>query len=373
MRLSPRRLLVVIGTPLIFTACGSVRPPQPPSLNLPKPPADLRATRKGDKVILTWTVPTVTTDRQTARSFGPSNICRGFDPKLEKCTAPVGQAAAVKPAAKAPSQIKASTQAKSSSQKVTASYSDTLPATILTEDPNRSATYAIEALNAEGQGAGLSNQVHISLAATLPAPRNFIAHVTAQGVVLTWTGDAPSTNPLSTRYVYRVYRRLEGAKPQVLAGELATDGKSSFSLTDSNIEWQKTYEYHAEATTVIAQPNQPEMQIDGDDTPEVKVFADDIFPPAVPSGLQAVFSGPGQQPFIDLIWAPDTDADLDGYNVYRHEEGIPPEKVNKELVKTPAYRDMAVSPGKQYLYSVTAVDLRGNESARSEDAGESVP
>ena len=57
------------------------------------------------------------------------------------------------------------------------------------------------------------------------------------------------------------------------------------------------------------------MPIEGDDTPEVKVFANDVFPPAVPSGLQAVFSGPGQKPFIDLVWAPVSDADLAGYNV----------------------------------------------------------
>jgi hypothetical protein len=42
-------------------------------------------------------------------------------------------------------------------------------------------------------------------------------------------------------------------------------------------------------------------------------------------------------------------------------------------VKTPAYRDEAVASGKRYRYSVSAVDTRGNESARSEEAGETVP
>jgi fibronectin type 3 domain-containing protein len=93
----------------------------------------------------------------------------------------------------------------------------------------------------------------------------------------------------------------------------------------------------------------------------------------VPSGLQAVFSGPGQQAFIDLIWAPVTDADLAGYNVYRHEPGSTPEKLNSDLVKAPAYRDMKVVKGRTYIYSVSAVDVRGNESARSEEASESVP
>ena len=142
------------------------------------------------------------------------------------------------------------------------------------------------------------------------------------------------------------------------------------ALTDANLEWEKTYDYRIEIVT-ICQPK--EMKIEGDDSPEVKVFADDVFPPAVPSGLQAVFSGPGQQAFIDLIWAPVTDVDLDGYNVYRHEEGSVPVKINAALVKTPAYRDAAVVSGKNYFYSVSAVDLRGNESARSEEASEAVP
>ena len=113
--------------------------------------------------------------------------------------------------------------------------------------------------------------------------------------------------------------------------------------------------------------------VEGDDSPTAKVFADDVFPPAVPSGLQAVFSGPGQAAFIDLIWASVTDVDLDGYNVYRHEEGAVPVKVNSERLKTPAYRDESVVSGKKYFYSVSAVDLRGNESARSEEANEAVP
>ena len=48
-------------------------------------------------------------------------------------------------------------------------------------------------------------------------------------------------------------------------------------------------------------------------------------------------------------------------------------KMNSELVRTPAFRDMQVVPGKTYFYSVSAVDERGNESGRSEEASESVP
>ena len=86
-----------------------------------------------------------------------------------------------------------------------------------------------------------------------------------------------------------------------------------------------------------------------------------------------MYSGPGQAPFIDLLWAPVTDADLAGYNVYRRENEARAAKINGDLVKTPAFRDTAVTPGKSYAYSVSAVDERGNESPRSEEASETVP
>jgi len=360
MRFRTRLLAVVV--PLLFTACATIGPPQPPSLELPKPPVDLRAVRKGDHVTLTWTTPSATTDRQTVRGLGPTRVCRGIEPVLTQCGTPVGEAAA-KPVSASPSPKK----------KPTDSYTDILPVPIESDDPNAVITYAIEVLNPDGRGAGLSNQVRVPLVRALPPPQDFAAQVTSHGVVLTWTGNAPPADAAqAVHYVYRVHRRPVDSQQQTLTGEVPAGSERSQTLTDSSIEWEKTYEYRAETVTVISGKT-PEVQVEGDDTPEVKVFADDIFPPAVPSGLQAVFSGPGQQAFIDLIWAPVTDVDLDGYNVYRHEGGAAPVKVNAELVKTPAYRDAAVMSGKSYLYSVSAVDVRGNESARSEEAGERVP
>jgi hypothetical protein len=364
MRRSALTVWLPLCLPLVFTACATIAPPLPPSLELPKPPSDLRATRRGDRVTLTWTAPAVTTDRQTARSVGPTRICRGIGQPLTQCGTSIGEAPA-ELAPNAPQLSKA---------KGTRSYADTLPSQLQTDDPSRFVTYAVEALNAGGRGAGLSNQVRISLARTLPPPHDFSASVTGQGVVLHWTSDiSPADSAPPTHYLYRIYRRLEGGQEQILAGQVPVGSERSITFIDSNIEWERSYEYHAGIVTVIASDNKPETQVEGDDTPEVKVFAHDTFPPAVPSGLQAVSSGPGQKTFVDLVWAPVSDVDLDGYNVYRHEEGSAPIKLNAEPLKTPAYRDLTVSPGKTYSYSVSAIDVRGNESAHSEEASEVVP
>ena len=165
MKRSMLKFLLAVGAPLMFTACASIGPPQPPSLELPKPPMDLRATRKGDHVTLTWTDPSVTSDRQRIRSAGPTRICRGLDRELTQCGTPVGEAA-VQPGPGA---------APSSKQKTSQSYTDSLNGQLLSDDPPRSITYAIEVLNASGRAAGLSNQVRIPLARTLPPPQDFAA------------------------------------------------------------------------------------------------------------------------------------------------------------------------------------------------------
>jgi len=368
--------MLALGAPLAFTACASIRPPEPPSLELPKQPADLRATRKGDKVTLTWTIPTATTDRQTVRSLGPTRICRGLEPQVTQCGTAVGEA-----------PPPATTNARAD-KKQKATYSDMLASDIQQSNPSGFVTYAVEVLNQDGRSAGLSNQVRVPSAAALPPFLNFAAEVTAQGVRLSWTLPPATDKAPAFRCLFRIYRRLEGSLaetriadldlPHCLATPAATPGTpqgqpeeaAPVSYLDQSFEWEKTYHYHGTVVSVIGERG---MEVEGEDTRDAKVFADDVFPPAVPSGLQAVFSGPGQQPFIDLIWAPVADVDLDGYNVYRHEEKAAPVKVNAELVKAPAYRDASVASGKSYWYSVSAVDVRGNESGRSEEASERVP
>lgn len=347
---------------LMMAACASIAPPQPPSLDLPKPPTDLRASRKGDRVILTWTIPSVTTDRETARNLGPTRICR-TPGDLTACGAPAGET----------TTQPVSGGTKSSTPKAQGTYTDGLPAQAERDDPSASMTYGIEVFNHEGRTAGLSNRVKVPLARTLPPPRDFRASVAKPGVILSWAGDAIPQVPAEVQYIYRIYRRPEGSNEQALAGETPATSQSEFTLTDANIEWQKTYSYHAETVTQIRRAGHSPVDVEGDDTAEIKVFADDVFPPAVPSELQAVFSGPGQKAFIDLVWAPVMDADLAGYNVYRREEGTTLVKLNSELIKAPAYRDTDVVSHKRYFYSVSAVDARGNESARSEEASEAVP
>ncbi len=358
----------------LLASCGVSGAPMPPSLELPKPVTDLRAARKGDKVYLAWTVPTQTTDRQTVRHLGPTRICRSLEIAISECGTPVGEV----PASQLPRPSSGPAQPAQAAGKVQAHYTDLLPPELQTQDPTAQIIYAVSVLNENARSAGLSNQVKVPAVLAIAPPNGFHAEIAADGVRISWmcppgpVGQPPGIQHLVRIYV-RTYRRPEDSQNESKVGEADLMNCQAPQLMDQTFEWEKTYYYHATTETVLAAAGKPEVHVEGDDTPEVKVFAHDVFPPAVPSGLQAVFSGVGQAPFVDLVWAPDTDADLAGYNVYRHEEGGQPAKINSELVKTPAFRDANIASGTKYSYSVSAVDLRGNESARSEEASEQVP
>ena len=371
------KLLAPTALCLLLASCAQTGPPLPPSLELPKPPTDLRGSRKGNRVTLSWSEPTLTTDRQSVRYIGPTLICRSLEPEIGACGTPVATLPAPPPSA-AP---KKSSRAAQKSAAAPQTFTDALPASMQHQDPSAELTYAVEVLNRNARSGGLSNRVHVSGVVTLPPPTDLSAELTGDGTLLTWTSAGESQNlPTNSsasspavQHRYRIYRRDESSGKDAIAGEVPVpSGRGPVHFTDSTFEWEKTYLYRVTTVSIVKHPDS-EVQIEGDDTPPVRVIAHDVFPPSVPAGLQAAYSGEGQKAFIDLIWAPVTNADLAGYNVFRSETDGAATKLNSELVKSPSYRDFAVASGKTYTYSVSAVDVRGNESQRSEPTSEPVP
>ncbi len=353
---------LVLAAILALAGCGTPGAPRPPSLDLPRPVNDLAAARVGDKVTLTWTAPRETTDRTGIRHPGTVRICRGVDQVAMVTCTQVGE---VPPVA----------QPGTRKQPVTQTYTDVLPPMLITRAPNAFATYAVEALNDRGKSAGLSNQIEVPLAPALPPAEDLAAQVGPEAVKLTWTERPPYISRGAMSFSYHVFRTTEGAAPVDLGAGTASPfvfASRGYEFLDRTFEWEKKYTYWIVGFTTVA-THGTMVEVQGNPSPQIQVFTRDVFPPATPVGLQAVASGVGQPPFIDLTWAPNTESDLAGYNVYRHEAGESPVKINAELVKAPAYRDTTVQRGHKYFYAVTAVDLRGNESARSEEASESVP
>jgi hypothetical protein len=363
------KFMVMVAACLLLASCAQVGPPLPPSLELPKAPVDLHATRKGDRVTLTWSQPTLTTHRQSIRYLGPTRICRSVGAELNECDTPIASVPVLPSQAAPPPQ---STSHQKHASVPTQVYVDTLPATALAASTTAEVTYAVEVMNRDARSAGLSNKVTVPAVSTPPPPADLKADLTGDGVALTWTSAGESENTPGIQHRYRIYRRDESNGKDSIAGETSVGESGGAHLLDGGLVWEHTYLYRVTAVTAVNRAGS-ELQVEGDDSSTVRVIAHDVFPPAVPMGLQAVYSGEGQKPFVDLIWTPVANPDLAGYNVYRSESNGTAVKLNSELAKTPAYRDAAVASGKTYTYSISAVDVRGNESAHSELASETVP
>ncbi|MDF1572913.1 MAG: fibronectin type III domain-containing protein [Bacteroidales bacterium] len=85
---------------------------------------------------------------------------------------------------------------------------------------------------------------------------------------------------------------------------------------------------------------------------------------AAPANLAAT---PGDQS-VTLDWDDNTEADLEGYNVYRSlTSGSGYEKLNSEPVTASTYEDDAITAGTTYYYIVKAVNTAGEESQASNE------
>jgi hypothetical protein len=346
----------------VSIGCGTPGAPLPPSLELPTPVDDLSAARKGNHVVLTWTPSRRTTDKQNIRHPGPTRVCRVVDEvSITQCSTIIREIPA--------SDIPAPTPQQPNPKVV---YEDTLPPSLLS--PTSFATYAIEMANNRGRSAGLSNQRRVPLAPTISPPESLTSSVTADGVAIQWrTNIQPPASP-ALRFHDRLLRRAAGKGGSFTLVEDVPVEPGTQSVQDKSFEWEQTYDYKITPVTDVLDPGgQLIAEVEGDDSPVIVVAAHDIFPPGQVNGLQAVYSGPGQKPFIDLTWAPSTESDVAGYDIFRHETGAAPIKINSELVKSPSFRDDNIQLGQTYFYSVRAVDTRGNAGQLSAESSETAP
>jgi hypothetical protein len=160
-----------------------------------------------------------------------------------------------------------------------------------------------------------------------------------------------SGTPLHDLAGYRIYRSsTRDPASYKLLGETATP-----TYRDTPFEFGQTYYYQVRAA--FGRP--PHFAL-SNASQAVKVTPLDVFPPAPPEELQGIYSAGA----VELVWTANTEADLAGYNVYRLEDATP-RRLNKELVRTPIFRDTTSPPGKILTYYVTAVDQSGNESQPS--------
>jgi fibronectin type 3 domain-containing protein len=198
---------------------------------------------------------------------------------------------------------------------------------------------------------------------------------------LTWTRPQQdeANNIVSSITGYNIYRKIDPEK-ETMSEDSRETGKetapmkklkgspTSFSgfkkLNQSNVltEYYEdmdtgingTYSYYV--STIISN------QIESDPSASVLIKITDIFPPEVPANL-VIFRATDH---MFLTWKAVTDLDLSHYRVYRRSPTQEEFSLFADEITTNYYKDTKnLIKGKTYIYVVTAVDKKGNESEYS--------
>ncbi len=160
------------------------------------------------------------------------------------------------------------------------------------------------------------------------------------------------------------YYEIHRSTDDVTYTALTTVGKDLISYTDAAVTNGTTYYYKMKAVDINKNFSALSTKVSANPT-----STSDDTAPSKPTGLTAQTGGLNS---IMVTWTYNTEADLAGYNVYRHT--VPTfnlaaaTKVNDGLISpsfSPSWTDSTAKTGVQYYYVVTAVDDFQNESDSS--------
>jgi hypothetical protein len=216
--------------------------------------------------------------------------------------------------------------------------------------------FAVRVKDTRSRASELSDPVAFDPKVGPGPPQELAARVFEDRIELVWK--APTANfDGSTPVVapgYNVYRKGPEGTEKLVNSSLVRETR----YEDKDFVLGVPVRYSVRASATEAPP-----YFESDDSEVREVVPEDVFPPAAPAGVVPV-AGHGS---VSLSWEANHEKDLAGYRVRRREEGG-----NEDILLTPklllenAYTDSTIEKGKRYRYSMSAVDTKGNESARTE-------
>jgi hypothetical protein len=280
----------------------------PPFANVPSRVGNLAALQRGDKVIVQFSVPTLTTEGQPLKP--PVTL------ELR-----IGDRHPPAPAV----------------NNGIARYE--IPSA---EWTGKDVTIAARVVGSNGKDSGWCAPYTVSVVPPPDVPHDIVAVSAAAGVRLTWQAKGEHFHVL----------RLGGKETGY---SLAAADVTQHEWVDSTAEFGQPYSYLVQ--TFVPLPGGKEAQ---SDLPEAKSITPEAPAPGVPSGLRAVPAATS----IELSWDTPEGAAPTGYRVYRANAAGEFAKI-AELGAVPTYSDSAVEAGKVYRYAVSAIDASGREGARS--------
>lgn len=316
------RLAGVLIAAAALSGCGYVGEPLPPAMKRPMRVTDLAAVERGQKIVVQFTWPTLTTE--------------GLPAQDESAELRIGPAEA---------PFKVETWERSSDRVPDVPH--TKP-TALVEIPaakyqGKNIVVGVRMHGPKGRDAGWSNLVALPVVPPLPVPTGLSAKNAPGGVRLEWHAAAPE---------FRIFRRPQNDPNWT---QMGTSGKPEY--VDTVIEYGKSYEYFVQSVEKAG-----ESYAESDVSETFAFTPKDVFPPAAPAGLTAV---PGIKT-IELLWDRNAEKDVAGYRVFRDGKLL-------GSVASPAFSDKSVKPGTTYSYEVSAMDTAGNESPRTASVSAAIP
>jgi hypothetical protein len=298
-----KKRLALLPLSLVAGGCGYIGETRPPSLHLPAVVNDLSVVEHGDRLVIHFTRPTLSTEGLPLKE--PARMELHIDDTT--LVVPEGASEYETPA-----------------------------------QPfyGRVARIAIKGLSPRDHDAGWSNIVTLPIVPAIAPPANLQVKAVTAGVQLSWESPEKS---------FVIFRQAPDEK------ELTRyDTAASSPYVDQKTVYDKPYRYGVQAMQGGAESEMEKAE----PYPFTPI---DKFAPAVPSGLAAVV---GTQS-VELVWEHATEPDLAGYRIYRDSGSGQFERIGVST-DSPNFSDKTAEKGKRYRYAVTAYDKSGNESELSE-------
>lgn len=333
--------------------CGKKGPLLEPLVRTPQKVEALRAVQRGDRILVGWRNPDTSVDGSPLAGVSGAEV---WVLEQDKDRAAAGRMTAKEFAAKA-------------------KLAGTLTGDDLREEAGPSGTgpvfaypltgkapaglrlrFSVRVKDARSRESEFADPVVIEPRIVPGPPRELEARVLEVGVELSWKApEANADGSVPARVAgYNIYRRDKDGRDKALNAALVREPR----FEDQGVPFGEPVRYLVRASSSEVPP-----YYESSDSEVREVVPEDVFPPAPPAGVVPV-AGRG---FISLSWQAGREKDLAGYRVRRREEGGAEEVLLSDgLLLENAFTDTRIEKGKRYRYSMTAVDLRGNESARAE-------
>jgi hypothetical protein len=372
-----KRALVVLVAWWVV-GCGSPGTPVPRRAIVPLAVNDLTLHQVGDSVVMSFTLPTTSTDLQPLPDVPAIEIYRN---------GPQAAATAPKKRKNAESGRLVDTipgeMVDQYRKNGRIEFPDKLDPAELNATRGTELMYAVRTRLSNAKPSADSNPAAIRAYIPPAAVQDLRLTLTETALVLNWSSaERASSVPTEGAARFEIFRAevdpataqaaiANPADAKLVAPPALVAQTAQTEYRDGSFQFGHTYLYAVREVEHFGNES-----VESADSAPAVIAAKDIFPPAAPQGIEAVVVPGinGAASAIELTWAISTETDLAGYNVYRSDEADKPgRRLNSELLLTPTFRDMSVLPGQDYFYRVGAVDQSGNESSLSPAVRAQVP